>query len=195
MNLKLQYFEKEGYTPIITSENQSLSLIKFGILRLSDKRSFHENFNDEELCLVILSGKCNLSPCGMHWKSVGKRNTVFEGKAYALYVPPKSEYEVVSKGQLEIAICKALSNYREEARLISPENTKVTELGTESCRRKAYNILDYGIEGGTLLVGETISSPGNWSSYPPHKHDQDNLPKKSLAQVSQIIKKHSTFNF
>lgn len=188
MDFKLDYFEKEGYTPIVTSENQTLSFIRFGMLRLSDKGSFGESTNEEEVCLVILSGKCSLSSDGVYWKSIGKRNNVFEGKACALYVPPKSEYEVIAEEKVEIAICKAPSNYRGRARLITPDDIKTRELGRENYRRKAYDILDSKMEAGTLLIGETISLAGNWSSYPPHKHDRANLPEESSLEELYFFK-------
>ena len=49
-------------------------------------------------------------------------------------------------------------------------------------QEELFDILDETIEANSLLVGETISKPGHWSSYPPHKHDTDNPPHETALE-------------
>jgi 5-deoxy-glucuronate isomerase len=54
--------------------------------------------------------------------------------------------------------------------------------GKGSNTRYVTNILPETEPAHSLLVVEVITPGGNTSSYPPHKHDTDNLPEESLLE-------------
>jgi len=173
MNFLYKYVESEDYTQIIDD-----GLIEFGILRLTKGRHFVNIEDNKETALIILSGKCTIKCDVYEWESIGERNSVFEGEAYAVYIPFKYKYEIFSEG-VEIAICKALSNHKSEPVLITPADVKCRIVGKSNWERRVCDIIDLDVNAKRLLVGETFNSPGNWSSYPPHKHDEDNLHKET----------------
>jgi 5-deoxy-glucuronate isomerase len=168
--------ETEGYTQVIINKSKNLKYIELGILRLSKENSFTNKEESKETALIILSGRCTIK-CGKYeWKSLGERNSVFDGKACAVYIPIGYKYEVIGEDDMEIVVCKAPSDLKSEPVLITPNDVKCRIVGKSNWERKVCDIISLGVNAKRLIVGETFNSPGNWSSYPPHKHDEDNLP-------------------
>jgi 5-deoxy-glucuronate isomerase len=184
---------KEGYTPIIEEGNEKLKFIEFGILRLKKGKSFQGTLENKEAALIILKGKFTVKVeatfmAPKEWKSIGERSSVFNGQAYGVYIPSHSSYEIRGEEDGEIAIAKSPSDLESEPRLITPREVKVNLRGKGNFQRNVYDIIDSDIKAQRLLVGETINPPGNWSSYPPHKHDEDNLPTESKLEELYFFK-------
>ena len=170
MKFLYKYAEVEDYTQIVNE-----GFIEFGILRLTKGRNFVNIEDDKETALIVLSGKCTIKCDVYKWKSIGERNSVFEGNAYAAYIPFNYKYEISTEELVEIAICKAPSNHKSEPLLITPTDVKCKIVGKSNWKRKVCDIIDLDVNAKRLLVGETFNSPGNWSSYPPHHHPQPEI--------------------
>jgi len=84
---------------------------------------------------------------------------------------------------VELAVCTApgVAGAR-PARLIAPESLEQLTRGKGSNTRYVTNILPETEAADSLLVVEVITPNGNTSSYPPHKHDTDDLPRESLLE-------------
>ncbi len=179
MSLLYKYPKKSGYWPVVSKKNcKHLKFIEFGILNLSKGDSFQEETKDKEVVLVLLSGRCTIKCGDKEFRALGKRKDVFSGSAYALYLSPQTVYQVFAQSKLEIAICQAPSDIISEPLLITPKQIKVRSAGRENWRREIQDIVLDNVKAKYLLVGETFNPPGNWSSYPPHKHDEDNFPQE-----------------
>ena len=68
------------------------------------------------------------------------------------------------------------------ARLIGPDALHQETRGKGSNIRHVTNILPEWEPAESLLVVEVITPGGNTSSYPPHKHDTDDLPRESALE-------------
>ena len=68
------------------------------------------------------------------------------------------------------------------ARVIPPEDVETLTRGKGTNTRHVRNILSETAAAESLLVVEVITPSGHWSSYPPHKHDRDDLPRESLLE-------------
>ncbi|MHB9095761.1 MAG: 5-deoxy-glucuronate isomerase, partial [Eubacteriales bacterium] len=169
---------EKGYSTIVTNNLfEELKYIEFGILRLTKGEEYHLDTGCQEVVLVVLSGHCSIVvDDGSKWPNVGDRASVFEGRAYAAFIPASRQAKITGKDEVEIAICKAPSMKEGQAVLITPEMVKHKSVGQGNWRRDVYDIVDIGIPAEHLVVGETVNPPGNWSSSPPHKHDENNLP-------------------
>ena len=83
----------------------------------------------------------------------------------------------------EIAVCRAPGlDGAHPARLITPDDMSLEVRGSGSNTRHVCNILPETEPADSLLVVEVITESGNWSSYPPHKHDTDDLPNESYLE-------------
>lgn len=195
MSYKIKYTPKNGFISLIDKKNKFLKNIQFGILNLK-KSSYSEKSLDLETILVILSGKCSVRVDGNKWDSIGERDDVFGGKAYAIYIPPNSDFTVEAIEKVEIAVCKAPASFKGEPKLIIPSEVKLNVVGKNNWQRNVYDIVRDNINAEKLVVGETINPSGNWSSYPPHKHDETSENEVKMEEIYFFkIKPEQGFGF
>ncbi len=79
-------------------------------------------------------------------------------------------------------MCSAPASGKFKARVIKPADVGTLTRGTGSNARHVRNVLPEDAEAESVLVVEVITPGGNWSSYPPHKHDRDALPDESYLE-------------
>lgn len=98
-------------------------------------------------------------------------------------VPNDSHWEAVAKTDCTIAVCAAPGKGGHVARRIGPDGITLTQRGTGSNTRFINNIAmeneDYA---DSLLVTEVFTPAGNWSSYPSHRHDEDDFPRMTYLE-------------
>jgi len=175
MSFFYQYEQNNGRTTLLKGTTARPGQIGFAVLSLKLGQTFQDTTGQEETILVILSGKCKVNTSGSQWDCIGERKSVFDGKPYAVYLPCDSEYEVLALEDVEIAVCSTPSNSNRPARLVGPEDVNVLSRGKDNWYRDVYEIANLAEDADSLIVGETISGPGNWCSYPPHKHDLEEM--------------------
>ena len=171
-----------GYHPVINQATAPIELVEFGLLGLTAGQRWTGHAADQETVLVILGGRCSIRCRTQTWQELGKRCHVFEGKATAAYFPPKEEFEVTGLGPVEIAVCRSPATGGPAPTVILPEQVSVRDVGADNWRREVHDVMVHQVEAEKMLVGETYNPPGNWSSYPPHKHDVDELPDESKLE-------------
>ena len=132
---------------------------------------------------MLLSGRADLAGAGCNWYDIGGRDTVFAGPPHAVYLPPGSDFTVTAlTDPLELAICWAPAVRGAEPRLLDPAGCRVEARGDGSTRRTVHNILMTDQAAESLLVTEVLTPGGNWSSYPPHKHDTNDPPRETYLE-------------
>ena len=180
-----QYVEKEGYVSL--TEASPLAYIEFGIVSLGAGSSFEqEEDGKKETGLILLKGKGEIKIGEQVWKI--EREDVFSQKAFGIYIPPGIRWKVEAEKPLELAVTRAHSDKCGEPVLVSPEMIKKEVRGKKGFQREVYNIIDERVDAGKLIIGETINFSGEWSSFPPHKHDRDNLPQESKLEEFYLFK-------
>jgi 5-deoxy-glucuronate isomerase len=136
-----------------------------------------------ETCIVFASGKGRVSIDGKDYGLMGERNSVFEGKPWSVYIPPKTKWQVRAENDLVINVCTAPAIGKYPVKVIKPEDQEIITRGSGSNTRYVCNIMpEWDNAAEALLVVEVITPNGCTSSYPSHKHDRDNLPKESLLE-------------
>ncbi|GIP49863.1 5-deoxy-glucuronate isomerase [Paenibacillus sp. J53TS2] len=168
----------------VTPVSAGWSYVGFDVHRLNPGERIERDTEEREYCLVILEGKVNVSTAESTWEAIGERMSVFERiPPHAVYVPGGNRYQVEALTETELAICHAPDrNGGHPARWIGPEDIRVEVRGEGATRRDIHHILPEQQSADSLLVVEVFTPPGHWSSYPPHKHDQDALPDESLLE-------------
>ncbi len=131
---------------------------------------------ERELAIVVLGGKCSVSCAHGAWKDIGGRAHVFDGLPYTLYLPIGTRYEVSTDNGCDLAFCYAKAAVSYPARLVAPEQVNVEIRGGGNATRQINHMITPGSGAHRLLVVEVYTPAGNWSSYPPHKHDVHNPP-------------------
>ena len=138
---------------------------------------------DKEVCLVFVTGKGVVTVNGRDLGLLGERMSPFEGKPWSVYVPEGCDWSVTADTPLELAVCSAPGlGGGLPVRVISPDDLGQETRGKGTNTRYVTNILPENEPADSLLVVEVITPGGHTSSYPPHKHDQDNLPAESYLE-------------
>jgi len=188
MNLLVKSTAK-GRTMVQLPEGQ-LQYVGFSAYRLSLGESLPVAADDRELCLVLLSGRIDIQgeapgQGAFNWDNIGERQSVFEDKSpFAAYLPPHSQAQVTALSDVQIAVCAAPGSPGKGPgpRLISPEGMKRSVRGKGANTRYVCDILPDTEPAHSLLVVEVRTPSGHSSSYPPHKHDTDDLPHQSFLE-------------
>ncbi|HEV2713128.1 MAG TPA: 5-deoxy-glucuronate isomerase [Gaiellaceae bacterium] len=140
---------------------------------------FAAETGEEEICLVGLGGTCHVVSEGESWQ-LGGRASVFDGMPSALYLPRESSYRV--EGDAEVAVCGALCDRRRDPVFIAPGKVEIEIRGAGNATRQINHIVKPEFPAERLLVVEVFTPSGNWSSYPPHKHDEDQPPGEVVLE-------------
>ncbi len=125
--------------------------------------------NDHETALVGLTGMANVK-VGDDWFTVGQYDSV--------YVPRDSEIEVSPQnGGCDLAEVSAPVSNRYPLKFVSyvevRQNPKLHMIAGQPPAERDLNVLiGTNVEAGRLMLGVTFSSPGNWTSWPPHEHSK-----------------------
>ncbi len=181
--------KEDGSVLSVTPESAGWTYVGFEAVSLKAGESLQRNSGSQEVCLVILSGIADIRTNHAEWTNIGGRMNMFEKTPpYSVYVPNKDIYEIKAVTDLEIAVCSAPGKGTHAARLISPEQVGVETRGQGNVERLIHNILPEGEPADSLLVVEVFTPEGHWSSYPPHKHDQDALPDESSLEETYYFR-------
>ena len=174
--------DPDGSVLQVTPETAGWRHVGFEVIRLEEGGSAQRETGGEEACLVVLSGRCSVGDGQNEWDDVGRRRNPFDSLPHAVYLPPGVDYRVEATTDLEIAVCSAPAERGVEARLIRPEDVEVSTRGSGNAEREVRNIVMEGQPAEKLLVDEVITPNSHWSSYPPHKHDQDDRPNETYLE-------------
>jgi 5-deoxy-glucuronate isomerase len=177
MDLLKKYRPGYGKQNVVLPKEGGLEKSTFDLLKLEAGKSYSGNTENYESAFVILSGTCSITGEGFKYENIGSRKDVFSGKPTTVYLPSDTGFQVEAITEMEIGICSAESNLKTTPLLITPEDVKEVELGVLNWSRKAYFIIDQGINSQSLFLGETHLPPGKWA-FPPHRHDKDNFPEE-----------------
>jgi 5-deoxy-glucuronate isomerase len=158
--------------------------VGFGLYRLKAGETAAEVTGDREVILVMVEGKAAITAAGQDWGILGDRMNVFEKTPpHCLYVPNDSDWLLVAETDCTVAVCTAPGKGGHTARRIGPDGITLTERGKGVNTRYVNNIAmeaeDYA---DSLLVTEVFTPNGHWSSYPSHRHDEDNFPEMTYLE-------------
>ena len=146
-------------------------LIHFQARRLAAGQSWTMAAGEYEQALVVLSGTVNICSNRGEWFNVGRRANVFKGVPEALYLPRRSEMQVTAVVDCEFAVAWVAAGSDHPAHLITQDEISVEIRGGDNVTRQINGIILPGFDCERLVVVEVYTPSGNWSSYPPHKHD------------------------
>ena len=167
--------QQSGELLRFTREQVGWEWMSFVVRRLLPGESLSLKTQDEEMGLVFLGGRC-VADWGEGKKPIGGRKNVFDGLPYALYLPSAAGVDLKAETLCEIAECRVPSTASLQPRLITPREILSNLRGGENASRQIVDVMPPGVPADKLVVVEVYTPGGNWSSYPPHKHEVHNPP-------------------
>ncbi|GAA2512563.1 5-deoxy-glucuronate isomerase [Streptomyces thermolineatus] len=128
---------------------------------------------DSEWIVLPLSGSCTVTVDGKTFELAG-RGSVFEGVTDFAYLPRRAAATVTGAVGGRFALAGARCTRSLPARHVPASAVPVELRGAGSCSRQVNNFGAAGVfEADRLMAVEVLTPGGNWSSYPPHKHDEE----------------------
>jgi len=167
----------------LSPENSPLRQLSFSTLTLEKDKIVDLNEKNRETAVIVLSGALSVGGPEVSVGTLGERDSVFGGKASALYLPPGAQVSISASETAELAIAQSpssMSNLR--PKIITPEDVLIKSVGKSNWSRSVNVIMGPDFPADKMVIGETYNPPGNWSSSPPHKHDEHDPPHESLHE-------------
>lgn len=157
-------------------ESFGFELLGFKSLRLQPGQSMEEDTATREVGIVMLGGTCSVTSTAGDFPSVGGRTDVFSGLPHTLYLPIATQFKLTAITTCDIAFCYSKAEVRHAAALVTPADLRVEIRGGGNATRQINHMIQPAFPAHRVLVCEVYTPSGNWSSYPPHKHDVHNPP-------------------
>jgi 5-deoxy-glucuronate isomerase len=166
----------------------TLRFLDFARLRLAKGGHYSGQTQGREFVLDIFSGTAMIrvetaSAERQVFSEAGRRAEVFSGPPVMVYLPPQCSYEIIATSEaVDVGIFSAPSQATTPPALLEGSAVVAREIGRGNWRRTVYAALAENVPAERLLAGETLNPPGNWSSYPPHKHDRPRPPQEAVLE-------------
>jgi 5-deoxy-glucuronate isomerase len=158
--------------------------VGFTLYRLESGQSATGQTGDREVILVLVEGRAHVEAAGQDWGEMGDRMDVFEKTPpHCLYLPADQPWHVTTTTHCTLAICSAPARGDYPAARLGPEGITMVTRGKGSNTRYIHPIaMEDRDVAGSLLVTEVFTPAGHWSSYPPHRHDEDDFPRMTYLE-------------
>jgi 5-deoxy-glucuronate isomerase len=149
--------------------------VDFAVRHVAPRRPWQHDTGRSECCLVLLQGCCRVRYHDTE-VTLGPRTSVFAEYPHALYLPRRTAFSVIAEQPTELADGRAPAREDFPARVIRPSECGFEIRGGGNATRQIIDILPPSAAADRLMLCEVLTPSGNWSSYPPHKHDVDRPP-------------------
>jgi len=169
--------EESGELLNLPRQRANWEWMSFFVRRLAPGDIYQTQTEREEAAFVLLGGTC-LADWGKGGQEIGKRRDAFDGFPYALYLPSGNKVTFRAKTGCEIAECRVPSEAQLQPRLITPQDVASSLRGGGNVSRQIVDLITPAFPADRLIVVEVYTPGGNWSSYPPHKHDVHDPPRE-----------------
>ena len=172
MLIKSQDSGGTGIVAEVRPEQAGWELLSMQVRRFNAGETWTHATGENEYGHVVLGGRCNIRTSQGDYLNIGRRPDVFSGMPYAVYLSRHCEFnlEALTDG-CEVATCWVPTEEDHPARLVTPADCAIELRGGGNASRQITSIFPPGFDCQRLVCVEVYTPSGNWSSYPPHKHD------------------------
>lgn len=172
-------FGTHGKVHEITPASAGWRHVGFSLYRLRAGDTASEATGGNEVILVLVEGKAAITGADRDWGVLGDRMDVFEKTPpQSLYLPNGSDWTATAVTDCTLAVCAAPGRNGHPARRLGPDGITLTTRGKGTNTRHINNIaMENEDVADSLLVTEVFTPAGHWSSYPSHRHDEDDFPR------------------
>ena len=153
----------------ITPEEVGWTHLSVSVLAVAAGETRDGDSDGNEIVIVPLAGTGWIAIDGERHRVA--RADVFSEKPTVVYLPPRTPYALIADGPLEVAIGGTPATGRYPARVYRPGELASFARGGATVSRGVTATLDPTFETERLIAYEIVTPSGNWSSFPPHRHD------------------------
>ena len=167
----------------VTPEKAGWTYSGLRILDLPKGGSAGFDTDADEMLVLPLAGSCAVECAGERFELAGRAG-VFAGVSDFAYLPKDASARVSSEAGGHFALPAARAQRRLAPRYGRAGGVPVEFRGAGSCSRRVHNFCMPGaFPADRLIACEVITPAGNWSSYPPHKHDEERPGESVLEEI------------
>lgn len=166
----------------VTPEVAGWTYVGFEVRTLGANESMVVPADELERAFIPLAGVLEAEADGETYR-VGGRQSVFDGLGHVLYVPRDTSVTLTATGPVEVAVASAPATQRHGVVLVTPDDLSVESRGGGNASRQVSTPMPPTFPADRLLVVEVWTPGGNWSSYPPHKHEVDGEGEAQLEET------------
>jgi len=151
-------------------------MVEFALLSLDEGEAHAEDAGRMEVAAVMLSGRAQVAGAGFA-ADVGARASVFDGPGACAFWPMGDRVSVRAVGgPAEVALARVEAAGEARGFIVTPGEVESFKRGRPPFEREVRNMIGQGRPASRMILGETVNAPGQWSSYPPHRHEVDDPP-------------------
>lgn len=173
----------EGYATAVTPELAGWAYAGLRVLELAPGGTRTFTTGEEEFLVLPLAGGCTVECEGTRLDLEG-RPDVFSRVTDFAYLPRDAEAAVITRDGGRFALPSARAAQRLPVRYGSAEDVPVEVRGAGRATRQVNNFCaPDAFECDKLVAVELLTPDGNWSSYPPHKHDEVSESEAILEEI------------
>jgi len=173
----------DGWSLLVTPEGAGWGYTGLRVADLPAGGGIDVATGDDEAIVLPLAGSCVVTCDGESTELVG-RHGPFSGPTDFAYLPRDASVRLESRDGGRFAVATARAEQRLPFRYGPVSEVPVELRGAGSCSREVRNFAMPGtFEAQRLIAVEVITPGGNWSSYPPHKHDEDRPGEAVLEEI------------
>jgi 5-deoxy-glucuronate isomerase len=171
------------YALEVTPESAGWSHSSLRVLELAPGATHRLSTGPDEVLVVPLEGGLVVECDGQTLSLTGRRD-VFAGPTDFGYLPLDATAELRSEGGGRFALCGSRARRRLPVRHVPVAGVPVELRGAGRCSRQVNNFATADVfEADAVIACEVITPGGNWSSYPPHKHDETSDVETELEEI------------
>ena len=171
------------YVVDVTPKTAGWEYTGLAVVELGPGEHVEVQTGDAEMLVVPLSGSCDVT-CERETRHLDGRADVFSGPTDFTYVPRDASAAVASVDGGRFALPSAVCDRRLPFRHGRAEDVPVELRGAGQSSRQVNNFCTADtFEAVNILVCEVLTPGGNWSSYPPHKHDESRDDESVLEEI------------
>jgi 5-deoxy-glucuronate isomerase len=171
------------YALALTPEEAGWAYSGLRVLELEAGQARDLGTGGDELLVLPLAGACVVECDGERFELAG-RPDVFSAVTDFAYLPRDAAARISSEAGGRFALPAARADRRLAARYVPAAEVPVELRGAGSCSRQVNNFCTpEAFEADRLIACEVLTPGGNWSSYPPHKHDEQRPGESVLEEI------------
>jgi 5-deoxy-glucuronate isomerase len=174
---------KGPYVTQITPEGAGWAYSGLRIAELPPGGVIEMETGPDELIVLPLSGAATVDCDGQRFTLRGRRD-VFGAVTDFAYLPRDAAAVISSEAGGRFALPSARASQRLDARYAPAEDVPVELRGAGPASRQVNNFCSpEAFRADRLITVEVLTPGGNWSSYPPHKHDVESADESQLEEI------------
>lgn len=164
--------------PILPGGAGAVPHVYFNLIRLKRGDGFSLSLPGYETAHVVQSGNVDITVDGETFADVGRRQDIWSGLADSVYAGSGAQVAIrANSDRAQVAIAGGTFETKYAPFRVTPDEVDMVDVGSSETHshRRIFHILGQNAAGraGNLLISELYCDDGNWSGFPPHKHDTE----------------------